>query len=226
MRKGSAGSLSADVYLKIRSAVFDGTIQPGDRLQPALLSKQYGASTTVVREALAVLAGEKLVESKAGQGYFVPGIERDKLFDITSVRSHTEALALGWAMERGGVEWESQVIAAHHRMVGTPRRTDDGGLNPAWAPVHQKFHLQLIEGCGVPELIGMCEMLSSLTEVYRVWSSRLVPVTARDVEDEHAAIVEAILSGDVDAAADRLRRHYEKTAEVIVASWPAAVDPA
>ncbi|MBB6407174.1 GntR family transcriptional regulator [Arthrobacter sp. AZCC_0090] len=221
VRRGSANSLSEDVYQRIRNALFDGSIHPGDRLQPAVLSKEYNASTTVVREALAVLAGERLITSRAGQGYYVPEIEPDLLRDITVVRCHTESLAIRWAMERGGIEWESRVIAAHHRLTRAPRRLPDGHPNPEWSRLHTAFHTEVIAGSGIPVLIDMCEQLSSATEIYRVWSARFTDWSGRDVEGEHAGILEAVLEGDADLTIARLTAHYEATANLIIDNWPA-----
>ncbi|CAN5201355.1 GntR family transcriptional regulator [soil metagenome] len=220
VRRGTANSLSEDVYQRIRDSVFDGSIRPGDRLQPVLLSKEYNASTTVIREALAVLGGERLITSKPGQGYFVPEIHRDRLRDITLLRCHTESLALRLSMERGGVEWESRLIAAHHRLSRTPRRTPEDLPNPVWSKVHQAFHSEFVEGAGVSILNDICHQLSSATEIYRVWSGRFTESSGRDVEGEHAAILEAVLKGDVDLAIERLTAHYEGTANLILANWP------
>lgn len=220
-KRGTASSLSEEVYRKIRDSVVDGEVPPGARLQPAVLGKQYQASTTVIREALAILAGERLVVSKPGQGYFVPEIHRDLLRDITAVRCHTESIALGWAMERGGLEWESELMAAHHRLSRTPRRTDDNHPNPEWSRVHHAFHAAFVNGCDVPILIDMCEQLSAATEIYRVWSSRFTQASGRDVEGEHAAILEAVLATDRDLAIARLCAHYEATANLIIENWPA-----
>jgi DNA-binding GntR family transcriptional regulator len=219
-----ASSLSEEVYRKIRGAVVDGDFTPGMRLQPAVLGEQYGASTTVVREALANLAGERLILSEPGQGYFVPEIHRDRLRDITAVRCNTETLALSWAMERGGLDWESQLLAAHHRLSRTPMRNDDNNPNLEWARLHNDFHAAFFRGCGVPILIDMCEQLSAATAIYRVWSTRFTQSSHRDVEREHQEILDAVIAHDRDLAVARLTAHYETTAQLIVANWPDIVE--
>ncbi|HVW42882.1 MAG TPA: GntR family transcriptional regulator [Amycolatopsis sp.] len=222
-RRGEAKSVSADVYQRIRMSIFNGSLRPGDRLQPAQLSQQYDASTTVVREALAQLAGERLVTSKVGQGYFIPTIEREELRDITTVRCQVESLAVRMSMERGGVEWESALLAAHHRLARTPRRTEDNPDHPSqeWATVHRAFHAQLVGACRVPTLLDVCEQLFSATELYRVWAGA-VGGSKRDVEAEHAAILHAALAGDPDRTVDLLTAHYTATATQIIDNWPGA----
>jgi DNA-binding GntR family transcriptional regulator len=225
-RRGTerTGSLSEEVYRRIRNSIIDGVFTPGMRLQPAALGEEYGASTTVVREALANLAGERLILSEPGQGYFVPEIQRDVLRDLTAVRCNTESLALTWAMERGGLDWESDLLAAHHRLSRTPQRLEDNHPNPEWARVHTAFHAALVRGCGVPILIDMCEQLSAAAAIYRMWSTRFTQSAHRDVALEHQEILDAVLSHDRDLAVQRLCAHYETTAQLIIAHWPDMVD--
>ncbi len=221
-KRGESKSMSADVYARIREGIFNGTLAPGSRLQPSVLGERYNASTTVVREALALLAGERLVDSRTGQGFFIPMIRKDELRDLTMVRSHVETLALTVAMERGGVEWESSLIASHHRLSRTPRRTpgDPDHLTQEWAKAHQEFHAQLISACEIPILLDICGQLMLSTELYRVWVGPLTHGAPRDVEAEHAAILEAVLASNVEQATAALALHTQTTANMIFAAWP------
>jgi DNA-binding GntR family transcriptional regulator len=220
VKRGAARSLTADVYSRVRTEIFTGGLRPGERLQPAVLSGRFETSTTVVREALALLVGERLVQSAAGQGYSVPALDIGELLDVTLVRCHVESLALKMSIERGGVEWEMRVIATHHRLAKTPRRTAEEPDHPSqeWAKHHREFHAELVSGCGIPVLMELCRQLTASTELYRIWAGPSPRTAARDVETEHAAIVDAALDGDVDTATERLLGHYQATAEAILAA--------
>jgi DNA-binding GntR family transcriptional regulator len=221
-KRGDAKSLSADVYARMRESIFNGGLRPGDRLQPAVLSERYNASTTVIREALALLAGERLVQSRVGHGFFIPEIKRDELRDLTLVRCDVESMALRLAMERGGVEWESELIASHHRLSRAPRRTSDNPDHPNqdWAKAHREFHEQLIGACAVPMLMDICAQLGSATELYRVWAGPLAHNPDRDVEAEHVAILDAVLAGETARAVSLLTEHFQRTANMILENWP------
>jgi DNA-binding GntR family transcriptional regulator len=222
VKRGGADSLSSDVYQQIRAAIFNGALSPGDRLQPSVLSETYSASTTVVREALALLAGERLIVSSAGRGFFVPQLILSELQDVTLVRCNLESLALQLAIERGGIEWESNLIAAHHRLVRTPRRTAENPNHPSeeWAKQHREFHEALVSACGVPVLLDLCRQMSAGTELYRIWAGPLPQTAKRDVAAEHAAILEATLAGDAKRAVELVTAHYQATADAIVANAP------
>ncbi|GAA0616192.1 DNA-binding transcriptional regulator CsiR [Paenochrobactrum glaciei] len=193
------------------------------RLGPALLAKEYGASTTVLREAMILLTGDRLVVSTPGSGFSIPELERSELKDLTLLRCHNESLALQLAIERGGLKWETEVISAHHIMTRIPRRTLENPEvpNPEWFNAHRTFHSKLLSGCGIPALIDICEKLSSATEIYRVYSVPMTRAAKRDVETEHADLLEAVLAHDTPRAVALLKAHYETTEAGLLANWPA-----
>lgn len=221
-KRGDAKSLALDVYQRIRQGIFDGHITPGTRLQPSVLGKEYSASTTVVREALILLSGDRLVVSQIGLGFSVPELDRKELRDLTLLRCHNETLALRLAIERGGVDWETEVLSAHHRLSRTRRRTPDDDLhgNPDWFHAHRAFHAKLIEGCDIPALTDICDKLAAATEIYRVSSGPVTTSSARDVEKEHADILEAVLNRDATQATTLLKQHYQVTVDNLLAHWP------
>jgi DNA-binding GntR family transcriptional regulator len=218
VKRDGERSLSAEVYHRIRREIFNGTLRPGERLQPAVLSDSYNASTTVVREALALLAGERLVTSTSGKGFFVPEIVYAELRDTVMIRIHLESLAVKLSIERGGVEWESGVLTAHHRLARTPRRTaeDPNHASEEWSRQHRAFHEKLFAGCGSPILINLCGQLQSATELYRIWAGPSPRTATRDVEAEHRAIMQAALDGDTDLTVSLLADHYNRTADIIL----------
>lgn len=222
-KQGDTKSLALNVYQQIRQNIFDGHYQPGMRLAPALLAKEYGVSTTVLREAMILLTGDRLVVSTPGYGFSVPELQRNELQDLTLLRCHNEALAIELAIERGGLEWETEVISAHHIMTRIPRRKPENPEvpNPEWFNAHRAFHSKLLSGCGIPALIDICEKLSAATEIYRVYSVPITRAVKRDVETEHANILEAVLAHDTQRAVALIKAHYEATEASLLANWPA-----
>lgn len=216
-RRGQAGSIAQDVYRSIRSSIFSGELEPGARIQPAQLGAKYGASTTVVREALQLLVGERLVRSDAGKGFFVPEIPTQEVQDVTKVRGVIDSMALRMSIERGDLDWESEVIAAHHRLVRTPRDSSTDGLHQSeeWADVHRAFHRQLLVACDSPTILEISDQLQATTELIRVSAGPVVRSRKRDVAREHELIVEAVLARDADLAVERLVQHYEMTADLV-----------
>jgi DNA-binding GntR family transcriptional regulator len=208
------------VHERIRSDVLNGRWMPGEKLQPVTLADQYRTSTTVIREALTRLAGEKFVVVEPNRGFFVPRLSLSVLRDLTEVRCRTESLALELTIQRGDLAWESELIACHHQLSRTPRRGKDDPHHvfEAWAIAHRAFHAKLIEACNVPVLINLSRQLSDSTELYRRWAAPSPAAGVRDVEREHSDILEATLARDAALASQLLRKHYETTVDVVLNS--------
>lgn len=68
----SAGNLVAKVSEQLRRSIQAGEITPGTKLpSEARLTESFGVSRTVIREAIAALRADRLVEARQGAGVFV-----------------------------------------------------------------------------------------------------------------------------------------------------------
>lgn len=92
-------ALADQVYQTLRDQLRTGRIGPSERLQEVALATQLGVSRTPVREALARLASEGLVEAD-GRSFAVPGLTSDDLADIYALRSLLEPEAVRLASAR------------------------------------------------------------------------------------------------------------------------------
>ena len=216
-RRENSDTISEEVREMLRAEIFQAKWEPGTRLQISELSRLYNASSTVVRDALTRLAGEKLLQFRPNRGYFVAEYSLDELCDIGELRCRIEEFGLELAIERGSVAWESELIAVHHRLERTPRRgaDDPHHITTEWFKAHQAFHAKLLEACNVPMLGDFAGTLSDATALYRLWSAPMPLAESRDIEAEHAAILDAVLAHDAPTAKRLLREHYMKTISVI-----------
>lgn len=132
--------------------------------------------------------------------------------------ARTESLAVELAIARGGLEWESEVVAAWHRLSRVPRRSsaDENKVSEEWQRLHKEFHLEVFKACGCQPIMELASNLFDSTEFYRCWVARLVSPGARDVEGEHQRIVDAIVARDAALASAAIRDHYEATVKVIM----------
>lgn len=80
---------------RIRDAVLDGSLKPGDRLVERSLAVQFGASSTAVREALIQLETEGFVDKKPN---FVTRVIRLSLADVEKIFAVRSVLE-GYAVE-------------------------------------------------------------------------------------------------------------------------------
>jgi len=213
-------SLAVDVYDQLRAGIFDRRFAPGERLKPAELGERFGVSISVMREALGLLAAQNLVRIERNRGFHVTTLSPDALADLTVAREINEGAALRLSIERGGVGWESEVLAAHHRMASEPiYRPGDPYRRNDWAVAHLAFHGKLIEACGNAVLLDICARLSDAAELYRAWSGAWAggrePVR-RDIAREHRELMEAALAHDAGLAVALFEAHVGRTAAILM----------
>ncbi|WP_409235842.1 GntR family transcriptional regulator [Streptomyces sp. PA5.6] len=204
--------LSEQVYAHLRDAIMRGEHAPGEALKPQGLAKEQGVSLAVVREALVRLVGEGLADRLPNRGFAVPAFSDRRWQEIAEARRAIEPVMLRMSIERGDVEWEARVRAAHHRMSRTPVYAPEEGAyySSAWAEAHRVFHRALLEGCGNPVLLDTFDRMWTASELTRRLSTHRHP--DRDGAAEHRRLEEAALARDADTAAEVLALHLTQTA--------------
>lgn len=211
-------TLSTQIRDSLRTDILAGRWAPGDKLQLVALTKHYQTSSTVIREALTRLVGDRLVVLKPNRGFFVPTLSLAEIKDINELRCVSEEFGIGLAVQRGDLAWESELIAAHHTLERTPYRNENAELTDAWNHAHQAFHAKLLQACGVPVLIDLASTLSDLSQLYGRWAGHATRVTGRDVAQEHRDILTAALDRNAELASRLIRNHYETTLNAILKS--------
>jgi DNA-binding GntR family transcriptional regulator len=222
-QNGKGPSLVLDVYEQLRRDILSTRLAPGERLKMSPLCDRFGVSLSVVREALARLAQQRLVHSAPNLGFTVAPLDRAGLIDLTNVRVQVENLALTWAIERAELSWETEVVAALYALGKTPLHMphDDGEITEEWASAHAAFHRALAAGCGSPMLLDIRAGLYDASELYRRWGRRLgLPVVReqRDVHAEHTAIANAALDHDLSRATELLEQHVRRSTRILLTS--------
>jgi DNA-binding GntR family transcriptional regulator len=208
------------VFELLRGQILSGQIAPGTRLRYAELSERYETSTGVLREAMLRLSEQGLVKGEPQQGFQVVDLTIEDLKDLTDARIMLETLALRSALADGDVEWESRIIAAHHRLSRTPLEDPDdtGRLHDEWVAEHAAFHKALLDGCANRRLKEIASSLSDAAELYRRWSLPLGKGADRKPAEEHEALLAASLARDADLACELLTAHINRTASILFES--------
>lgn len=203
-------------YRKLREDILAGRKAAGERLRVEHLRVEYGVGSTPLREALSRLSSESLVQSVGQRGFRVASVSPEELEDVTEMRVMLENEALARSIERGTLEWEANVVAAHH----TIRKLDalaPGGDSAQFALREEKneaFHDALVAACGSPWLLRMRNTLYDQHQRYR-WLAIEMHSQTRDLAKEHADLVDAVLARDAKRACELNAEHIRETAHVI-----------
>lgn len=201
------GPPSSKTYEWLRAAVLHGDVPPGGALKPQELAAARGVSLSVIRECLLRLVGEGLAERLPNRGFVVPQAGDDRWQVVAEARSVVEPTMLRMSIERGDLEWEARVSAAHHRLANTPgyEHEDDVHYSDAWASAHYRFHRTLLDACGNDVLLDTFDRLWTASELSRRWSAS--SNRDRDALTEHRQLKELAMNRAGEAAAAALAAH-------------------
>lgn len=219
-RRGPNKTLTEGVYLQLRADILAGRLAPGEQLKAADIGTRFSVSVAVVREALTRLSEQGLTRSEPNRGFIVTPLSPSDLRSLVGARAINDGAAIRSSIEQGDLGWEADVLAAHHRLAGTPEyeADDPSRISEDWAAAHTTFHASLLEACGNPTLLDICARLWSASELYRRWS--LPQDSRRDVADEHFRLMSAALARDASGAVDLLLAHMYRTTDRLIDPGP------
>jgi DNA-binding GntR family transcriptional regulator len=189
------GHRSSLVYRALRRAIIEQALAPAAKLPEDAIGEQFGVSRTLVREALARLASEGLVEHRPNRGAAVAYPSLEEARDVFAVRRAMEMLAVealcGRLKPEGIGRLEAHVAAeeeAHRR----------GGLQSI--RLAGEFHLLLAELTGNAVLNRYINELASRCSLILAIYGR--PHSSECAVSEHRQLISAL----VDSDAQRCRR--------------------
>jgi DNA-binding GntR family transcriptional regulator len=215
-------SLTSAVQERLRADILATRLLPGQKLHIAGLAKQFSVSLAAVREALSRLSADGLVQASDQRGFRVSPVSMADLHDVTQTRIDIEGLALRRSIENGDADWLKSVEAAWDALRAVPYRYPDqpGVHYEEWVVRHRVFHRALVNACGSHWLLSFRDVLHEQSERYRRLSIRREVGSPRDVEAEHAAIIEAVLRRDADTAVTALSKHFMTTMHFVELAAP------
>jgi len=204
-----------DIFDDLQRRLITRQFLPGQKLKPAELTDTYGVSANTVRDVLMRLSLGGLVEFQDQRGFRVARTSIEKRRDITRFRILLEQEGARLSMQLGGLEWEAQLSAAHHKLRHIESQiasADNPGPNMGlWSDAEVDFHRVLISACESEILI------ETYARVYAQFRQQMVAVE-RDfgsnyfhaIIHEHQQIVDAALARRTDACRQAIYDHLKR----------------
>src|SRR3984893_12337230 len=205
------------VYDILRAELLNGGLHPGQKLKMVELTDRFGVSQSVVREALTRLTEQGLLVATPQRGFRVRDLSIEDIAELTETRIQVESLALRLAVERGDLQWETGILAAHPRLERTPVTRDDGTVSEDWAVQHRDYHQALLTGCGNRRLESVANSLPDGAGLSRRWYWVLTDDHQRDLAAEHQQLKELALARDADRAIEVLTEHIDRAPSLLIA---------
>ena len=220
------GRVFEDVLLQLKEAIFSGQFKAGDKLPSEReLTAQFRVSRGVIREAIRALelGGFVVIRQGPAGGAFVTDLSFDQLGNAFLDLFLANKLSMSeLAQVRLHIEPKvARLAAANISPSGTER------IRKAEAAEHLPFdsypdriakltgvHSVLAHICGNHFFEAIVKSMLKVTEA-------IVLEVVPDHESlhgpgEHTAIVEAVISGDGNSAAEAMTRHLERFADSLV----------
>ncbi len=194
--------LRDSVFVRIRDAIIDGTLEPGERLVDGELSGWLGVSRTPIREALARLDAAGLVETKPGRYTIVSPIDPRTLADAQQVTAAMNELAVRTAVplltedDLTGMRTANQTFAEALR----------AGDVAAAVAADDAFHRIPVDRAGNAAIRTVLDQYTPVLR--RVERIRFASLRGRDSVAQHARIIAFAEAGDAEAAAAETRKNW------------------
>ncbi|HEU6441301.1 MAG TPA: FCD domain-containing protein [Microvirga sp.] len=201
-----ATSIADRAYDRIRADIVFGRLAPGLRLRLDRLAEGYGASVSTLREILSRLSSEGFVFAEGQRGFRVAPVSPAGFEDVAAMRLLLETYALPLSFAAGDLEWESRVVAAHHKLAFMERRMmagDQEGME-IWKRYDREFHYSLIEACGSQTLL---DLYGGVFDQYLRYQMVAVVFRGEIAAEEHRTLLDCALSRDAKRACEVLNRH-------------------
>ncbi len=204
----SNGSLTLEVFNRLRDDIIQGVIRPNERLIAADLAAALNTSRTPIREALQLLEADGLVAG-AKRGYVVREYTREEIVEIYQVRAALEGMAARLVAEQSGNASVKAIeaIGAHKDSLG---RSDDSSHV---VDLNNEFHAAIFSACGNARLEKLNRTNSQHFFNYRIAELYSKEEQLASVRG-HARIIKALRAHDGDAADAAAREHVLDALEV------------
>jgi DNA-binding FadR family transcriptional regulator len=208
--------LSHETGDAIRAFIVDKQLKPGDPLpSEAELATLLDVGKTSVREGLRRLEAHGVVEVRRGRGLFVGTFSFGPLIEQLPYGLQADDVPLRQllqtrkALEEGLIGEVARVITDADlqrldALVDDMRARADHGRVPA--EVDQAFHQALFAPLENPFVLQLIDVFWS---IFRKASDHIVLDLRRPTAEDHAAIVDALRSGDRTAMTAAVARHFE-----------------
>jgi GntR family transcriptional regulator, transcriptional repressor for pyruvate dehydrogenase complex len=212
LRPVRLGNAFEDTVGRLLATIRLGMLEPGESLPPEReLATRLGVSRDTVREAIKSLADAGYLVSRRGRygGTFLAdelpaptGSVRPTRDDIDDTLRLREILEVGAARMAAG-----RTLSAPEREELWSRLTDVRTARlDDYRRLDSRLHLAIAEAAGTPSLVPLIAenrmRLNTLLD--------RIPLLSRNIahsDEQHEAIVMAILAGDADAAATAMTDH-------------------
>ena len=194
--------LRDQAYARLRDAILDGTLEPGEHLRDAELADWLGLSRTPIREALARLEEYGLVETSPNRYTRVAPLNARDARDAFAVVAALHALAASLGVPRISAPELAEMRNANTDFAAALR---NASVDDALA-ADDRFHAVLVRASANREIARSLERL--MPKIRLLERARFGSLAGRRSVEQHDAIIDLCKAGLTDDAAAAVRDNW------------------
>lgn len=191
---------------QLRESILSQQDAPGTSLTESAVALRFGVARPTARLAIDKLVADGLLRREPHSAARVPELSREDIIDLFDNRAVIESAAMAALAETGTVPAEA--VRAHRELTS----------GEEFARHDIAFHRALVAGQPSPRLARMHSLLMGEIElcIGQVQAAHLL--TAAEIAEQHQSILDAITSGDAEAAASLTRDHITGARDRLLAN--------
>lgn len=197
------------VYERLRKAILEGKIKPGERIIEKEYADKLNISRTPVREALRKLEIEGFVKHIPRKGVVVKGFSFKDIIEIYEIRKSLESLAVKHAIQN----ITDEEVEKLKTLVEKAEEAEKMRKFEEVFEIANEFHQNILITSSMPRLKNMINTLQEYLERFRrVTMSK--DSRRLSALKEHRDILNAIIDRDVQKAEELVHKHIESSKKV------------
>ena len=193
---------SDQIRARIEEAISSGQWLPGDAIDEAALSQEFGVSRTPIREALLQLQAQGWLSSQPRGGSIVAKMTLQQLLSLWELLAELEGVAARLACER---MTEAEVAALREHHMASEAVVDAEDLQ-GWQQANLEFHEHIYRGARNPFLRQELLRIRFRTGVYRRHAFAALGRLRASFE-QHQRVIDAFVARRAQAASVHMADH-------------------
>lgn len=201
--------LRVAVLTRLKQAILDGVLKPGELLSENRIASQLSVSRTPVREALRVLEQENLVTMLPGRKVIVSVPSAEDIDEIYDIRFIVESEALR-RITPDRTDLIERLEACIARQEAALERRDPRALRE----INTEFHMIFVSVLDNRRLRQFIDSVYDSITRFRLYSLEN-PEWAEHGSQEHRRLVELLKAGEQEAAVEMLKKHLDAARNIV-----------
>jgi len=198
--------LVSEVLEEIKSTLVEGKWAPGSKFVEATVAKQFGISRSPIREATRTLAQLGLLKMKPGKGFYVCSPTEQDIRNLYDLRLMLQAFSIKQVFKRGT---ELNLAKTLQDIQDQIKQAQSDGDKQRYQVLNLDFHRRICVASGNSHLINSYD--STADELKFVINVGGTVFDHMDfITERTEAIVNALLSQDIDACSKAISDYIEK----------------